>query len=201
MTIEVALKVALNSLPKLNIDGDPNLIDILHIAKTLKEYFNLQFNNKSLSKNNIVEIVEIVEEKLLRPAAINPVYRDNIIKENEAIRVKSEEQILDEFKAIVNEISKMQLDFESYEEIITRSLFFWYGCLTMDKICRKFDVNGIPTPYTVRIQIRDSLKGCQNPWIYNGFVSASKFRKTPHQFKIKDYSWIPKDSPYWKDDV
>ena len=47
MTIEVALKVALNSLPKLNMDGDPNLIDILHIAKTLKEYFNLQFNNKS----------------------------------------------------------------------------------------------------------------------------------------------------------
>ena len=23
----------------------------------------------------------------------------------------------------------------------------------------------------------------------------------PDQFKIKDYSWIPKDSPYWKDDV
>jgi hypothetical protein len=56
------------------------------------------------------------------------------------------------FKAIVNDISKMQLDFGSYEEIITRSLFFWYDCLTMDKICRKFDVNEIPTPHTLRIQ-------------------------------------------------
>ena len=201
MTVEYALKQALESLPKIKIGSDPNLEDICHIAQIFKDFFNLQFNNKYISKDKVREIVEIVEEKLLRPAAINPVYRDNIIKEKEAIRVKSEEQILDEFKAIVNEISKMQLDFESYEEIITRSLFYWYGCLTMDKICRKFDVNGIPTPYTVRIQIHDSLKSCQNPWIYNGFVSASKFRKTPDQFKIKDYSWIPKDSPYWKDDV
>jgi hypothetical protein len=201
MTVEYALKQALESLPKIKIGSDPNLEDICHIAQIFKDFFNLQFNNKYISKVKVREIVEIVEEKLLRPAAINPVYRDNIIKEKEAIRVKSEEQILDEFKAIVNEISKMQLDFESYEEIITRSLFYWYGCLTMDKICRKFDVNGIPTPYTVRIQIHDSLKSCQNPWIYNGFVSASKFRKTPDQFKIKDYSWIPKDSPYWKDYV
>ena len=190
MTIEDALKMALKSLP--NVDGDPNLIDIKHIAQTIKEFFNLQFNNEYISKNKVVEIVEIVEEKLLRPAAINPVYRDNIIKEKEAIRVKSEEQILDEFKAIVNEISKMQLDFGSYEEIITRSLFFWYGCLTMDKICRKFDVNEIPTHYTLRIQTHDSLKSCRNPWIYKGFVSARKFRRTPDQFKIKDNSWIPK---------
>ena len=32
----------------------------------------------------------------------------------------------------------------------------------MDKICRKFDVNEIPTPYTLRIQIHDSLKNYQN---------------------------------------
>jgi hypothetical protein len=197
MTIEDALKMAFKSLP--NVDGDPNLIDIKHIAQTIKEFFNLQFKNEYISKNKVVEIVEIVEEKLLRPPAISPVYRDNIIIDKNAIRVKSEEQILDEFKAIVNEISKMQLDFGSYEEIITRSLFFWYGCLTMDKICRKFDVNEIPTPYTLRIQTHDSLKSCRNPWIYKGFVSASKFRRTPDQFKIKDYSWIPKDSPYLKD--
>ena len=56
---------------------------------------------------------------MLRPLAISPVYRDNIVIGKDAIRVKSEEQIIDEFKAIVNEISKMQLDFGSYEEIIT----------------------------------------------------------------------------------
>ena len=59
-----------------------------------------------------MEIVEIVEEKLLRPFAISPVYRDIIIIEKKAVRVKSEEQIL-EFNAIVNEVSKRQLDFGS----------------------------------------------------------------------------------------
>ena len=196
-TIEEALKLALNSLPKLNMDADPNLIDIFCIAQTLKVFFNLQFNNKYLSKDKIVEIVEIVEEKLLRPVAINPVYNDNIIKEG--IRFKSEEQILNEFKAIVNEISKRKLDFGSFEEIITRSLFFWFGCLNMDKTCRKININNIQPKN--RLEIHDYLKNNPNPWIYNGFVSANKFRKSADQTKLKDYLWIPKDSPYWKEVV
>ena len=48
-TIEEALKLALKSLPKLNMDVDTNLI-ILCIAQTLKVFFNLQFNNKYISK-------------------------------------------------------------------------------------------------------------------------------------------------------
>ena len=76
MTFEDALNLALKSLPKLNIDADPNLNDILLIAQTFKDFFNLQFNNKYISKDKVVEVVEIVEEKL-RPFAISPVYRDN----------------------------------------------------------------------------------------------------------------------------
>ena len=199
MTIEDVLKQALKSLPKLNIDVDPNLEDICHIAQTIKNFFNLQFNNKNFSKEKVVEIVEIVEEKLLRPVALRPLYRDNIYIGKGAIRVKSEEQILDEFKAIVNEISKRQLDFGSFEEIITKSLFFWYGCLCMDKTCRKVDIKGNPIEY--RLEVHDQLKNNPNPWIYNGFVSSSKFRRTPDQLQIKNYLWIPKDSPYWKNDI
>jgi hypothetical protein len=197
--IEEALKQALSSLPKLKRGTDPNLEDICHIAQIFKDFFNLQFNNKYISKNKVVEIVEIVEEKLLRPIAINAIYRDNIIKEKEAIRVKSEEQILNEFQTIVNEISKRQLDVGSFEEIIARSLFFWYGCLCMDKACRKLDINCIETKN--RLEIHDYLKNNPNPWIYNGFVSANKFRKSADQTKLKDYLWVPKDSPYWKEDV
>ncbi|HEX7258850.1 MAG TPA: hypothetical protein VF242_12400 [Nitrososphaeraceae archaeon] len=199
MPIEDALKQALTSLPKLKDGIDPNLADICHIAQTIKDFFNLQFNNKKFSKEEVVEIVEIVEEKLLRPVTIRLVYRDNIRLGNDALRVKSAEQILDEFKAIVNEISKRQLDFGSFEEIITKALFFWYGCLCMDKTCRKGDIEGNPIKY--KLEIHDYLKNNSNPWIYYGFVSASKFRMTPDQLQIKDYSWIPKDSPYWKGDI
>ena len=81
----------------------------------------------------------------------------------------------------------MQLDFGSYEEIITRSLFFWYGCLTMDKICRKFDVNEIPTPHTLRIIITRSL------FFWYGCLTMDKIcRKfdvneipTPHTLRIQ----------------
>ena len=199
MIIGDALKQALDSLPKLKEGTDPNLEDICHIAQTFKDFFKIQFNNKYTPKEKVVEIVEIVEEKLLRPIAINPTYRDDIIKEKEAIRVKSEEQILNEFKTIVNEIFKRQLDSGLYEEIITKSLFFWYGCISMDKICRKMNINRIEPKN--RLEIHDYLKNNPNSWIYNGFVSANKFRKSDDQNKLKDYSWIPKDSTYWKDDI
>ena len=101
------------------------------------------------------------------------------LKKKNAIGVKIEEQILDEFKGIVNEIIKLQLDFGTSEEILTRSLFFWYGCLSMDKICRKMDINGIPPKN--RLEIYYDLKNNSNPWIYKGFVSASKFIKTLEQ--------------------
>ena len=198
-TIEEALKLALKFLQKLQRGVDPNLEDICHIAQTFKDFFNIQFNNKYIPKEKVVEIVEIVEEKLLRPVAINPIYRDDIIKEKEAIRVKSEEQIVKEFNTIVNGISQKELDFGSLEEIITRSLFFWYGCLSMDKICRKMDINRNEPKN--RLEIHDYLKNNPNPWIYNGFVSASKFRRSPEQLKLKDYSWIPKDSPYWNEEI
>jgi hypothetical protein len=199
LTIEDALKQALSSLSNLKIGADPNLEDICHIAQTFKDFFNLQFNNKKTSKEKVVEIVEIVEENFLRSVAIRPVYRNNIFIGKDAIRVKSEQQILNEFKAIVNEISKRQLDFGSFEEIITKALFFWYGCLCMDKTCRKEDIEGNPIKY--KLEIYDYLKNNSNPCIYYGFVSANKFRKTPDQLKLKDYSWIPKESPYWKDDI
>jgi hypothetical protein len=60
------LKLALKSLAKLDIDADPNHIDIVHIAKTIKDFFNLQFNKKHISKDKVVEIVEIVEQKFVK---------------------------------------------------------------------------------------------------------------------------------------
>ena len=64
MTIKDVLKLALKTLPKFNMDTDPNLRDIFHIAQTIKKFFDLQFNNKYIPKEKVVEIVEIVEEKL-----------------------------------------------------------------------------------------------------------------------------------------
>jgi hypothetical protein len=69
----------------------------------------------------------------------------------------------------------------------------------MNKTCRRMDINEIQPKN--RLEIHDYLKNPLNPWIYSGFVSASKFRRTPDQLKIKDYSWIPKDSHYWKEDI
>jgi hypothetical protein len=40
MTIKDALKLALKTLPKLNMDTDPNLRDIFHIAETIKKFFD-----------------------------------------------------------------------------------------------------------------------------------------------------------------
>jgi hypothetical protein len=46
MIIEDVLKQALNSLPKLNRDIDPKIIDIFYIAQTLKEFliYSLMIN-------------------------------------------------------------------------------------------------------------------------------------------------------------
>jgi len=85
------------------------------------------------------------------------------------------------------------------EEGIMKSLFMWDGCLNIDKVCRSKDIYGNePQDRTQILHNWLVNKSNSNRWIRKGFTSARYFRQTPDQKNLKDYSWIPLESPYWQ---
>jgi hypothetical protein len=63
---------------------DPNLKDIYHLAETIRDVCKLNIGDapydQSLSKEQVVEIVELVEKELLSHPAVKPIIRDPLIQ-------------------------------------------------------------------------------------------------------------------------
>jgi hypothetical protein len=210
--LKEAILQAMKNLPTIYMytgdDGaehpeDSNLKDIQHFAETIQKVCNLNINSdnthQDLSKQQVVEIVEIVEKELLGHQATKPVLRDAIITDALAIRLKDENQLFEELNKVAQEVLKEYPHIgTSIEEVSMKSLFMWHGCLNIDKECRLKDVHGIEPQD--RLAVHDFLVGQSNlnPWIRKGFSSARLFRQTPDQTQLKDYNWIPSDSPYWE---
>jgi hypothetical protein len=152
-----AIQEAMKNLPTIYMytgqDGaehpeDSNLKDIHHLAETLQKVCNLNINSDNahldLSKQQVVEIVEIVEKELLGHPATKPVLRDAIITDPYEIRLKDENQLFEELNKVAQEVLKEYPHIgTSIEEVIMKSLFMWHGCLNIDKQCRLKDVHGI----------------------------------------------------------
>ena len=73
----------------------------------------------------------------------------------------------------------------------------WHGCLNIDKACRKVTAQRTNINQEHRFAVHSWLleQSPSNPWIKKGFSSASRFRQ--NEKDMKDYTWIPSDSPYW----
>jgi hypothetical protein len=182
---------------------DPNLKDVNHLAETIQRTCNLNIHDltsdKGLSKEQVVEVVELVEKELLSHPAARPVVRDILISHPLAIRVKDESQLIEELNKVAQEVLRIypQLG-NTIEEAIMKSLFMWHGCLNIDKECRLKDVHDVEPLNRLEVHTWLVRQSNSNPWISKGFTSARYFRQTPDQKRLKEYSWIPSDSPYWK---
>src|ERR671931_818432 len=209
--LKESIAKAMRTLPTIytytGLDGaehteDPNLKDVNHLAETIRKVCNLSVDHlqvdQDLSKEQVVEVVELVEKELLSHPSAKPVRRDTLTLDPLAIRVKDEDQLIEELGKLAKEVLKKYPQIgTTIEEAIMKSLFMWHGCLNIDKECRLKDIHG-SEPQN-RIQLHDWLvnQSNSNPWIRKGFTSARYFRQAPDQKKSKDYSWIPTDSPYW----
>src|SRR4029077_6288397 len=100
---------AMKSLPTIytypNSDGaekseDSNLKDVGYSAETILNVCNLNVNDlpsdNDLSKEQVVDVVELVEKELLSPPSVKPIQRDILISDPRAIRVKNEAQLIKE---------------------------------------------------------------------------------------------------------
>src|SRR6266705_1514735 len=94
LCIKESISQAMTTLPTIytrtGSDGaehpeDSNLKDLNHLAL-----------DKGLSKEQVVEIVELVEEELLSHPSVKRVKRDLLISDPHAIRVKDENQLIEE---------------------------------------------------------------------------------------------------------
>src|SRR5215469_2244776 len=179
--------------------GDSNLKGLCHLAETIRRVCNLPIDDlssiQSLSKQQVIEIVELVEHELLSQPSKEPVKR-SVVSNPLAIRVKQENQLIEELNKVGNEVLKKCPQIGSaIEDVVMKSLFMWHGCLNIDKLCRLKDAHGGEP--LARIQVHDWLvsQSNSNPWIRRGFTAARFFRQ--NQKKLSGYNWIPRDSPYW----
>jgi len=178
---------------------DSNLKDVCHLAETIRRVCNLTIDDlssiQSLSKQQVVEIVELVEHELLSQPSIEPVKR-SVVSDPLAIRVKQENQLIEELNKVGNKVLKKCPEIGSaIEDAVMKSLFMWHGCLNIDKVCRLKDADG--DELLERMQVHDWLvsQSNSNPWIRRGFTAARFFRQ--NQKKLSGYNWIPRVSPYW----
>ena len=173
------------------------------MAETIQNACNLNVgdipSDQGLSKEQVVEVVELVEKELLSHPSVKPVQRDILISDPRAIRVKDENQLIEELDKLAKEVlNKYPQIGTTIEEAIMKSLFMWHACLNIDKKCRLKDIHGIDP--IDRMPVHNWLvnQSNSNPWIKKGFSSARYFRQTPDQKKSKDSRWIPPDSLYWQ---
>jgi hypothetical protein len=178
---------------------DSNLKDVCHLAETIRRVCNLTIDDlssiQSLSKQQVIEIVELVEHELVSRPSIEPVKR-SFVSDPLAIRVKQENQLIEELNKVGNMVLKKCPEIGSaIEDAVMKSLFMWHGCLNIDKVCRLKDADG--DELLERMQVHDWLvsQSNSNPWIRRGFTAARFFRQ--NQKKLSGYNWIPRDSPYW----
>jgi hypothetical protein len=115
---------AISSLPQISMyqgqDGrlyaeDPNLKDILHFADIIKNNCSLDMKDYSIPKIDVVDIVETVESELLSKEVKQAVWRDNLIRDTHAVRVKDENQLCQEFTNLGNSIKKSYPHLGSFE--------------------------------------------------------------------------------------
>jgi hypothetical protein len=124
-----------------------------------------------MTVDDAVEIVEIVEENLLRLSAVRPVYRDPRIMDPLAIRSKDQVQIVNELSRVAEIIAAKHPPLGSCAEVLMKSLYVWYGCLCIDKVCRVHDIHGVGPQN--RMEVHDQLvkEAEANTRIRKGFVS------------------------------
>src|SRR5215472_4642322 len=88
---------------------DSNLKDVCHLAETIRSVCNLTIDDlssiQSLSKQQVVEIVELVEHELLSQPSKEPV-KCSVVSDPLAIRVKQENQLIEELNKVGNEVLK-----------------------------------------------------------------------------------------------
>ena len=179
---------------------DPNLKDVNHLAEAVRNVCDLNVDDdlpydNDLSKDQVVEVVELVEKELLSHPSAKPVIRDTLISDLLAIRVKDENQLIEELKKLALYVLRKYPQIgTTAEEAIMKSLFMWHGCMNIDKECRLKDVHGSELQNRMQVHAWLVSQSTSNPWIKKGFASAHHFRRD----QPKDNSWIPSDSPYWK---
>ena len=113
----------------------------------------------------MVEIVEIVEQYLLGPKAIRPIYRDQKTSDLQVIRVKDEEQLIDELLRVSEKVLERYPQLGKPEDAIMKAFFVWHGCVNIDKVCRHTDIHGIKPQNRNDVHNWLLAQSNTNPWI------------------------------------
>lgn len=176
--------------------GEPNLEDLDWLARSLMARMPVTLPDLFPTLEQGVEVVEIVEAKLLAHAP-SPYHR---------VRDISPAALVDHLKAIAQEIRHKELLSHDDATNVIGALFAWIGCIGMAKNLREVDILG--RLYTDDVRRRDYARieaqwaHTGGQWVRYGVTLARTFeldrseRSRSQRKLIED--WVPHDSPYWR---
>ncbi len=175
--------------------GEPNLEDLDWFVRSLMSRMSVTQPDLFPTREQGVELVELVEAKLLAHAP-SPYHR---------IRDISPADLVHNFKAIAQEIRDKELLPHDDATNIVGALFAWLGCIAMAKTLREVDSQGRLYTDDLRrrdyASIEDQWDESGGPWVHYGVSLARTFeldriRRSGSQRKLIE-GWVPRESPYW----
>jgi hypothetical protein len=189
------LYARIEKLSELWLPLEINVLDLEWLASRLLTDLSITLPDVFPTRDEGIELVELVEAKLLAHAP-PPYHR---------IRDISPNDLVDHFKAIAQEIKDKGLLADSEATNVVSALFAWLGCIGTAKTLRDVDSQG--QPYTDEIRrrayARIEKQWCEpgGAWVRYGVTLARRFegdrieRSGVHRDLIED--WVPRASPYW----
>lgn len=194
----LAIQSAATSWPPFH-SGDPNLVDVYHVAKSVPAALMTKVPKTMPDKTTGVKVVETVESTLILGVPIRSL-PPGVLSDRGLLVVH---RIKDEH--LLDLLFDSRALYDGAGGVLASSLYAWHGCLNMAKTLRPTYVtpNG-EKPYTLEIRKSgyDRITRCANeeavngnPWVKFGMTLARDFSLRRENSIIDD--WVPKESPYW----
>jgi hypothetical protein len=195
----LAIQGATSAWPPFDTSGDPNLIDVYHVANSVTAALKTTMPTRLPDKEQGVGVVEVLESTLLRGDAIR----------NLSLGILSDRCLLAVQRIKDGHLLDYLIDprslYDGAAGILTSSLYAWHGCLNMAKTLRPTYVTPDgDKPYTLEIRKSgyDYIAKCAgeeaakgNPLVKFGVTLARDFSVGRKNQIIDD--WVPKESAYW----
>ncbi|MBI2907420.1 MAG: hypothetical protein HYX92_07195 [Chloroflexi bacterium] len=177
--------------PELAGQGDPNTIDVYRLARLVEERIGAKLPDQPVNKEAGIEMVELVENKLIACSLIRQVSADKLAQRSLELSAG---------------LATKRLQVSGATGAFLAALYAWHGCILMAKSLRaSYVIAGGVAAYSLpmRVKAYDHLRTCWlaeeargNGWVRYG-ASLARLLEQRRGNTVVD-NWVPKDSPYWQ---
>lgn len=198
--LALAMRSAAEPWPILSGSGDPNLVDVYWLAKSVTRALGLSIPSRLPEREIGIKIVECVESTLVRGTLVRSLPH-NVLSDRGLWLVRRIRN-----GKLLDYLVDRRLLYDGAGQTYVSAFYTWHGCLNMAKTLRRTYVTERgEAPYTAELRKQgygyiqrctDEEDASGNPWVKFGVMITRDLARGRNNEIVDD--WVPKDSPYWK---